>query len=141
MTYILDSDTFTLAHFGHPRVRARIAGAAAPDLVAVSDATRVEVLRGRLDAVLKAADGPGLVRAVDRLRASEADLAGFPLVPFDDHAAAAFDRLLAGKSRRKIGHGDRFHAAVALAYRATLVTRNLKDFKPIPGLKVEDWTV
>lgn len=139
MTYLLDSDTFTLAHLGHPRVRARIARVSPPDRVAVSDATRVEVLTGRFDAVLKAADGPAVVLALARLRASGADLAAYPLVVFDDHAAAEFDRLTSGKLRRKIGHGDRLHAAIALAQKATLVTRNLKDFKHVPGLVVENW--
>lgn len=139
MTYLLDSDTFTLAHLGHPRVRARIARTALPDLVAVSDAARVEVLLGRFDAVLKAADGPGVLRALGRLRASEVDLAGYPLVLFDDRAAAEFGRLLSGKMRRKVGRSDLIHAAIALAHRAWLVTRNLKDFRLVPGLKVENW--
>lgn len=139
MTYLLDSDTFTLAHLGHPRVRARIARVSTPDRVAVSDATRVEVLRGRFEAVRKAANGPEVVRALERLRTSEVDLASFPLVPFDDRSAAEFDRLLTTKARRKIDHADLLHAAIALAHRATLVTRNLKDFKLVPRLTVENW--
>lgn len=139
MTYLLDTDTFTHAHRGLLQVRARMAGVAAPDRVAVSDATRVEVLTGRFDAVLKAADGPGVVRALERLRASEAYLGTFPLVLFDDRAAAEFDRLAGNKVVRKIGRRDLLHAAVALAHQATLVSRNLKDFKLIPGLIVENW--
>jgi tRNA(fMet)-specific endonuclease VapC len=30
-------------------------------------------------------------------------------------------------------------AATAIANNATLLSRNLKDFNKVPGLKVEDW--
>ena len=30
-------------------------------------------------------------------------------------------------------------ASIVLVHNATLLTRNFKDFRPIPGLKAEDW--
>lgn len=139
MTYLLDSDTLTLGQYGRRGVTRRIDAVRPPDLVGVPDITRAEVLRGRVEAVLKSADGAAALRAVEGLRASETFLARFPLVPFDAAAAAHLDRLRAGKRTWKGGHADLLIACVALAHDASLVTRNTRDFAGIPGLKVENW--
>ncbi len=39
----------------------------------------------------------------------------------------------------KIGRADLLIAAITLAREATLVTRNVKHFRQVPGLKVENW--
>jgi tRNA(fMet)-specific endonuclease VapC len=54
-------------------------------------------------------------------------------------AAAQFDQLSQIPSLRKIGRADLLIGTIALANRATLVTRNTKDFKRIPGLKLVNW--
>ena len=138
--YLLDTDTFSLAHHGRPKLTARIAAARAANEVVLPVVTRIEVLRGRFEAVLKAADGAGLLRAVELLRSSEAYIAEFRIVPFDPAAAAVFDRLRDDKRVRKVGRNDFLSACIALAHDATLVTRNTKDFTLVPGLKVENWT-
>lgn len=43
------------------------------------------------------------------------------------------------KQRIKIGTQDLKIAAIALTHDARLLSNNLKDFKRIPGLKVESW--
>jgi tRNA(fMet)-specific endonuclease VapC len=133
----LDTDTFSLLAAGYPRVVARFA--AATDLVTITSITRIETLQGRFAFLLRAADGVKLLRAQERLRRTDADLAPFPAVPFDAAAAAVFDRLNGNKKLRKIGRADLLIASIALAHRAKLVTRNLKDFRQVPGLQVEDW--
>jgi tRNA(fMet)-specific endonuclease VapC len=54
--YLLDTDTMTLWLYGNAKVRARFDAVVATDRVAISLITRVELLRGRFEAVLKAAN-------------------------------------------------------------------------------------
>lgn len=57
---------------------------------------------------------------------------------FDLPAAIEFQRLR--KRHRTLGTMDLKIAAIALANDATLLSRNLTDFRKISELKVEDWT-
>jgi tRNA(fMet)-specific endonuclease VapC len=67
-------------------------------------------------------------------------LAAIPrVVSIDGRVALEFDRLRQNKKLKKIGRADLVIAAITLANRATLVTRNLKDFRQVPGLQVENW--
>ena len=70
---------------------------------------------------------------------SEELLAQILVVPFSEAAADQFDRLRAITKLRKIGRTDLLIASIALAHRATLVTRNLRHFKQVPGLTVTNW--
>jgi tRNA(fMet)-specific endonuclease VapC len=106
---------------------------------AISLVTQIEALRGRHDALLKAEDGTRLLRALEGLVRSAQHLALFTVVTFNDTAAAEFDRLRENKKIKKIGRADLLIASIALANRAMLVTRNLKDFRQVPGLQIENW--
>jgi tRNA(fMet)-specific endonuclease VapC len=134
---LLDTDTFSLHQFAHQRVTERIARAS--EIPAITMITQIEALRGRYDAVLKAEDGTHTLRALQGLERTIKHLALFNVVPFDAAAAAEFDRLRENKKLKKIGRADMLIAAVALANKATLVTRNLKDFRLVPGLQIENW--
>jgi tRNA(fMet)-specific endonuclease VapC len=134
---LLDTDSFTLHQFGHARLMERFRGAG--EIPAITIATQTEALRGRCEALLKAEDGARLLRAQHGLIRTVEHLALFVVVPFDEAAASEFDHLRQNKKLKKIGRGDILIAAIALANRATLVTRNLKDFRQVPGLQVENW--
>src|SRR5262249_23167276 len=66
-------------------------------------------------------------------------LAEFVLVPFDQASESEFQQLLG--QRLRIGTQDLKIAAVALAHRLTLVTRNQKEFSRVPTLGLQDWSV
>ena len=80
-----------------------------------------------------------LIRAVARLRATEAAIASFEPIEIDALAAARFDELREVKGLKKIGRGDLLIACIALANDALLVSRDLRDFRQVPGLRVENW--
>lgn len=134
--HLLDTDTFTLLYHGNDQIVTRLA-AAGP--MAITIITRIEVLQGRFAAIMKAANQLQLLQAQQRLVLTEAYLLPLEVVPVDEAAAAWFDRLCQEKKLRKIGRGDLLIASIALARKATLVTRNLKDFQVVPGLRVENW--
>jgi tRNA(fMet)-specific endonuclease VapC len=134
---LLDTDAFSLHLFGYARLLERIR--AANEAPAITIVTQIEVLRGRQEALMKAADATQLLRAQAGLVRSAEHLASVRIIPFDVTSAAEFDRLRQIKQLKKIGRADLLIASIALAHRATLVTRNLRDFRQIPGLQVENW--
>ncbi len=135
--FILDTDTVTLLQHEQGRVAERVRRAVRE--VVTTIITRIEILQGRFAAVLKAADEDQLLRAQQRLAISETHLRRVPILPVEEAAAAEFNQLRQNKKLKKIGRGDLLIAAITLASRATLVTRNLKDFRRVPGLQIENW--
>jgi tRNA(fMet)-specific endonuclease VapC len=103
----------------------------APSEIRVSSVTRAELLYG--------------ARRSSRVAENLCLLAAFfaPLVslPFDDSCAEQYGALRASLAAagRPIGPNDLLIAATALAHDVTLVTRNLREFSRVAGLKIEDW--
>jgi tRNA(fMet)-specific endonuclease VapC len=136
--YLLDTDTLTHLHAGNPNLVERLKSITDVE-VGITIITKVEVLRGRIDYLLKAETGANLLKAQELLFRTEALLNDLLIVPIDRVAAIEFDRLRDVSKFRKVGRADLLIASITLANRATLVTRNLRHFKQIPGLKLENW--
>lgn len=136
--YLLDTDTLSRFHAGEPRLQAYRARFE-PAQIATTAITRIEILQGRFDFILKATDGEQLLRAFAWLVRSEELLREVFVLPINDGVAAEFDGLRQNKKLKKIGRADLLIAATALAHEATLVTRNLRHLRQIPGLQVENW--
>jgi tRNA(fMet)-specific endonuclease VapC len=80
-------------------------------------------------------------RAAENLDRVDRFCAAFESLPFDDAAASRCGEIRAQLRRegRPIGANDLLIAAIALAADLTLVTRNLSEFRRVPGLTVDGW--
>jgi|694.fasta_scaffold45731_3 tRNA(fMet)-specific endonuclease VapC len=136
--YLLDTDTLTYLYAGQAQVVSRLQQAGTPN-VGTTIITKIEVLRGRMDAVVKAADAGKLLHAQQLLIRSEEFIEAMIVVPLDQSAATLFDRLAKAPALNKVGRADLLIASIALANRATLVTRNRRHFEKVPGLMVVNW--
>ncbi len=136
--HLLDTDILSLLQRGNAKV-VKALEASDDSALAITLITKIELLRGRYDFVLKAANGEQLLRAEKWLKETEVFLAKTPVIYPDTAAATQFDRLRLMKRLRKIGRADLLIASIVLANDATLVTRNVRHFKQIPDLKIVNW--
>ena len=83
--HILDTDTITHLHAGHPKVVERLQKLDDPD-VRITIITKIELLRGRFDFLLKAANGRELNRAQHLLDRTEKLLSQIFVLPTDERS-------------------------------------------------------
>ncbi len=112
--------------------------ALAPEEVTATIVSFEEQMRGWLAILAKAKTMAKQVEAYERLGRQLDTYRGMRLLPFDERAAAEFQRLR--KLKLRVGTMDLKVAAIVLVHNATLLSRNLRDFEQVPDLKVEDWT-
>jgi tRNA(fMet)-specific endonuclease VapC len=136
--YLLDTDTLTHLYAGNERVVERLKSVGDEE-VGITIITKAEVLRGRIDYLIKAETGKSLLKAQELLFRTETLLNDLLIVPLDRSASLEFDRLRDVSKFRKIGRADLLIASIVLAHRAVLVTRNLRHFQQIPNVKLENW--
>jgi len=139
--YMLDTDHISLLDRGGregQRIRANLAPIA-PDEVAASIVSYEEQMRGWISTIARARLAERQVPFYRELEWLLRFYSITPLLPFDEAAAAVFDSLK--QTRVRMGTMDLKIAAIALANDATLLSRNLSDFRRVPGLTVEDWTI
>lgn len=136
--YVLDTDIMSHYHAGHSGLRDNI-DQHSNDIVVTTVVTRIEILRARFEFLMKAANRDELLRAQDSLLESERLLAPWATLFVTEPVADEFDRLRGNRRLKKIGRADLLIAAIVLANRAILVTRNLKPFTQVPNLNVENW--
>lgn len=129
--YLLDTDIcIYLRRSDRPQIRARFASLQA-DEAAISVITHGELTYGALKSSGAAQAMEGLARFVRVV----------PVLPLPQSASLTYGeiRLALAASGNLIGPNDLWIAAHALADGLILVTNNVREFKRVKGLKVENW--
>ena len=139
---VLDTDHVSLLERAssqeYQRLRARL-DQVPPHERVTTIITYEEQTRGRLAYLSRARTIARQVEAYRRLRRHIELYRDILVLDFDDRAAGEYQRLQA--LRLRVGTLDLRIAAIVLARGAWLLTRNLADFRRVPGLNVEDWTI
>ncbi len=136
--FILDTDHISLFQRNNPTVVANILKTPV-DKLATTIITVEEQLRGRLSRVRKSRNDEEIIRAYKNLSATLFYFHSITVIIFDEKSQTIFRNLR--KQKIRIGTQDLRIAAIGLAHKATIVTRNIKDFSSVPSLKLEDWSV
>ena len=135
--YILDTDTISLFQDKHPQVCARIA-ATDPQDMAVSVISVEEQLSGWYTYLRRSKTASQQAYAYRSLAETVQFYSRFNILSFAESAIARYRSL--SKLHLGVAGWDLRIAATALNEDATVVTRNLRDFQLVPGLRCEDWS-
>ncbi|HYV37443.1 MAG TPA: type II toxin-antitoxin system VapC family toxin [Gemmataceae bacterium] len=134
--HILDTDIMTLYQHGHPRVVHNVLAHPAAQL-AIAVISVEEELTGWYTKLRQARKRDQIARVYQRLASAVPFFARFQILSFTEAAIMRYESLRA--VHRNVGKNDLRISAIALENGATVVTRNLRDFKHIAGLAIEDW--
>ena len=128
--YMLDTNILIYAIKNRPK-RIREAFKQHSDYLSMSSVTLGELIYG----------AERSARITRNLQDIEGLAARMDVVPFDYHAATHFGQIRAelSKKGKPIGPYDSMIAAHARALGLILVTNNIREFKRVPGLRVENW--
>ena len=135
--HILDTDTLTLFQDGHAAVCKRAKDHPQKEL-AITVLSVEEQLSGWYTALRRAKRIDKLAWVYRRLAENVGFLSRLQILAFEEPAIRRYQELT--KLKLRVRKMDLRIAATVLEVGATLVTRNTRDFKLIPGLAFADWS-
>jgi tRNA(fMet)-specific endonuclease VapC len=135
--YVLDTDCLTLLLHGHTEICQQAATHDPADL-AITIVTVEETLTGWYSQIRRAKKDGQLIRAYAALQQAVEFTSRVRILPMNLEALTGYHELRSAKPR--LGANDLRIAAIVLIHDAILVTRNMRDFKGILGLQLEDWS-
>lgn len=96
-----------------------------------------EGLRGWLAEIHRTKDPDGMIFPYAKLQRQVESFGNWIILGWDGEAAGLFRGFR--KTGVRIGTMDLKIACICLAHDATLLTRNVRDFAQVPGLRFENW--
>jgi tRNA(fMet)-specific endonuclease VapC len=136
--FLLDSDSLTHYLQAHEPITDRV-HAHSDDDIGTTIITKGEILRGRIEYLIKAENRENFLIAQDRYLVTERALKDFFIATLTNAAIDHWERLQKTKGVRNIGRADLLIASIVLAEDATLVTSNQRHFRLVPHLRTENW--
>ena len=98
-----------------------------------------EQLQGWLSVLNRTRLAPNdLIKTYARLLTALEEYGAMTILQFDADAQSKFEEIR--QRARRMAAFDLRIASIALTRDATVLTRNLRDFRQVPGLEIEDWS-
>ncbi len=131
--YLLDTNIVSYLMRGDEKIIQRVKNKP-PSRLAISSVTLAEILYGVEKSPAKKEERRGKIKQISAV---------LRLYPFDEAAAGEYAviRVALEKVGVMISERDTQIAAVAAANMLTVVTHNVKEFRRVEKIKVEDWAV
>jgi tRNA(fMet)-specific endonuclease VapC len=136
--YAFDTDVFSLYQNGHPVVTRNLVRHIGHRW-ALTVTTAHELISGWQVRMRRARTEVQVAQAQGRMAEVLELMAGWEVLPLTIPSLARHAGLM--RARLNVRSPDLRIAAVTLDAGGIVVTRNLRDFRRVPGLVVEDWSV
>jgi tRNA(fMet)-specific endonuclease VapC len=134
---ILDTNILSLFLRGDPKIVGRL-GECDPAELAITIVNVEKMLNGWHARIRKAKTAGQITKSYQFLREAVQFAGSVHIQDFTPAAQQRFVELR--KQYRRIGTNDLRIAAIVLEHNAILVIANVRDFRKIDGINIEDWT-
>jgi len=135
--YVLDTDVLSLYQRGHALLATRVDAHPAHEL-AITVITVEEEMAGWYSQLRRVRRPDEMPRVYDRLAEAIPLLARWQILSMSAVAVTCYESLR--RMKLNVRKMDLRIAAIVLEQSCVLVTRNVRDFRRVPNLPLEDWT-
>ena len=138
--YILDTDHISLFLGNYLPVRDRVLQSRSDCSIAIISVQ--EIFNGWVGQLNRVENEAYKIEIYQRLHLTTQFIQQMPVLNYDRAASIEYQQIIKVNpllAKRRLEKDMRI-AAIALAHKATIVTRNKRDFEQVPKLIIEDWS-